>query len=209
MIKVVYADVLNGLREIKNGSIDLLIIDPPYGTSKISWDIDNLKIFTEKYWSECFKKLKQSGSAYVFWSQKEIKIGLDIFKPKRIIIWYHKNLAKYMRKGFIYKYENVFYITKSERYTFNDIKDKVKNYRNDVKTYTMPQTNFVEDKKYYDCQKPLDLIKELILISSNKGDLILDPFCGSGTVLVVSKILSRNCIGIDDNKKAIKITNKD
>ena len=48
-------------------------------------------------------------------------------------------------------------------------------------------------------QKPEKLIAKLILASSNKGDLILDPFAGSGTTSVVAKKLFRNYIGIEQN----------
>ena len=49
-------------------------------------------------------------------------------------------------------------------------------------------------------------IRKFIVASSNEGDTILDPFCGSGTTLVVAKRLGRRYIGIDINKKAIDIT---
>ena len=61
---------------------------------------------------------------------------------------------------------------------------------------------------HYPTQKPLKLLKRIISASSNPGDLVLDPFCGSGTTLVAAKLLGRNYIGIDINRRAIEITNK-
>jgi len=54
-------------------------------------------------------------------------------------------------------------------------------------------------------QKPLALVERLISISSNKNDIILDPFCGSGTTLVAAKLLGRNYIGIDISNQAIDL----
>ena len=49
-------------------------------------------------------------------------------------------------------------------------------------------------------QKPEKLLAKLILASTNEGDLVLDPFLGSGTTAVVCKKLSRKCIGIEQDK---------
>lgn len=68
-----------------------------------------------------------------------------------------------------------------------------------------------EDKIYNDGkgfphQKSVALLKRIISASSNKGNIVLDPFCGSGTTLVAAWMLSRNYIGIDNSEKAIKIS---
>ena len=58
----------------------------------------------------------------------------------------------------------------------------------------------------YPTQKPILLLERIIEISSNQGDIVLDPFCGSGTTLVAAKLLKRQGIGIDISPEAIKIT---
>lgn len=55
-------------------------------------------------------------------------------------------------------------------------------------------------------KKPKDLLKRIILSSSNEGDLVADFFCGSGTTCVVAKELGRNYLGCDIGQKAISIT---
>lgn len=55
----------------------------------------------------------------------------------------------------------------------------------------------------YPTQKPIELLERIIRISTKKGDLVLDPFCGSGTTLVCAKLLERNFVGIDINPEAI------
>lgn len=58
----------------------------------------------------------------------------------------------------------------------------------------------------YPTQKPIELLDRIIEISTDKDDVVLDPFCGSGTTLVSAKLLGRNYIGIDQNKEAVELT---
>ena len=60
----------------------------------------------------------------------------------------------------------------------------------------------------YPTQKPLALLERIIQASSNKGDLVADFFCGTGTTLVAAKKLGRNYLGCDKNRNAIEITTK-
>lgn len=63
-----------------------------------------------------------------------------------------------------------------------------------------------KERTGYPTQKPLILLDRILEISSDKGDIILDPFCGSGTTLVSAKLLDRKYIGFDINQDAIEIT---
>lgn len=58
----------------------------------------------------------------------------------------------------------------------------------------------------YPTQKPIELLDRIIKISTNENDIVLDPFCGSGTTLVSAKLLNRNYIGIDVSEDAIKLS---
>jgi len=58
----------------------------------------------------------------------------------------------------------------------------------------------------YPTQKPVLLLERIIEISTNKNDIVLDPFCGSGTTLVAAKLLNRQFIGIDVSEDACNIT---
>lgn len=63
----------------------------------------------------------------------------------------------------------------------------------------------VEEKTGYPTQKPVGLLRRIIQVSSNPDDLVLDPFCGSGTTLFVSLKLGRRWIGVDSSKDACRI----
>lgn len=57
----------------------------------------------------------------------------------------------------------------------------------------------------YPTQKPILLLEKIIKLVTDEGDLVLDPFCGSGTTLVAAKLLNRKYIGIDISKEAIEL----
>jgi site-specific DNA-methyltransferase (adenine-specific) len=58
----------------------------------------------------------------------------------------------------------------------------------------------------YPTQKPILLLEKIIQLTTSEGDTVLDPFCGSGTTLVASKLLNRQFVGIDISEQAIKTT---
>ncbi|MDA3838831.1 MAG: site-specific DNA-methyltransferase [Candidatus Delongbacteria bacterium] len=60
----------------------------------------------------------------------------------------------------------------------------------------------------YPTQKPILLLEKIIKLVTNEGDTVLDPFCGSGTTLVASKLLKRKYIGIDQSEEAIKLASQ-
>lgn len=64
-----------------------------------------------------------------------------------------------------------------------------------------------KERAGYPTQKPVLLLERIIQVSTDQGDWVLDPFCGSGTTLVAAQLLSRNSIGIDISPEAIEITN--
>jgi len=65
-----------------------------------------------------------------------------------------------------------------------------------------------KERTGYPTQKPIELIERIIKITTDPGDTVLDPFCGSGTTLVGAKLLERRFIGIDINQDAIELTKK-
>ena len=65
-----------------------------------------------------------------------------------------------------------------------------------------------KERTGYPTQKPILLLERIIEISTEKGDCVLDPFCGSGTTLVSAKLTGRQYIGIDVSKDAVELSNK-
>ena len=67
--------------------------------------------------------------------------------------------------------------------------------------------DFYEEERFHPTQKPIKLIKRLIIASSNEGDIVLDPFMGGGSTLIASNELGRNCIGFETDEKFCEVAN--
>lgn len=76
-------------------------------------------------------------------------------------------------------------------------------------TWGIPYLNpKAKERVGYPTQKPVLLLKEIIKIVTDKGDLVVDPFCGSGTTCVAAKSMDRNFIGIDVSNDAVELANR-
>ena len=76
---------------------------------------------------------------------------------------------------------------------------------NEVKSYAKTKKTPNNELKKHNTQKPKDLVKKCILVSTNEGDLIVDYFSGSGTTAIASEELKRNSIVFDINKTCIQM----
>ncbi|MBI4722241.1 MAG: restriction endonuclease [Candidatus Stahlbacteria bacterium] len=127
------------------------------------------------------------------------------------------------------KHDIVLFYTKSNKYYFNPIKEKIYyekpffspkvdeegRYYADVYLRDIwddpkvkPVINVSEERLGYPTQKPETLLERIIKASSNEGDLVLDPFCGCGTTVAVAERLGRRWIGIDITYLAIDVISK-
>jgi DNA modification methylase len=68
--------------------------------------------------------------------------------------------------------------------------------------------NLAAERQGYPTQKPLALLERIVRASSNEGDLVLDPYCGSGTTLIAAQSLGRSWIGIDESRVAIALVKR-
>ena len=181
-----------------------------------------------RVFQECKRVLKKNGSIWIniknrykddmiippFWL-------LELFKDmylKNIIIW-NFDWGGSTNKRFAPRYEYVFWFTKDKNeYIFNldDIKIPALNYRpdrfpsqwknpTDVWYIQMVSGNYPE-RTSHPAQYPEELIERIIKVASNEGEIVLDPFIGSGTTARVAKDLKRKFIGYDTNPEYIKIT---
>lgn len=169
--------------------------------------------------------LKDTGSIYLHCdptASHYLKLVLDaIFGKSNFqneIIWYYKNASRGKRR-LARSHDVIFWYTKTNKFVFNR-DDILVPFESDMTEWRykkggqagkkMPERETPDDvitlsslnamdreRTGYPTQKPLSLLKPLILASSNKGDTILDPFCGCGTTVHTAEELKRNWIGID------------
>jgi len=93
---------------------------------------------------------------------------------------------------------------------WNNPKDKLKNKDKQMRSVWSIPLIPKNEKEFgkHPTQKPLELLNRIIISSSNEGDLVLDPFTGSGTTGIASSILKRKFIGIDLNKEYLDVAIK-
>ncbi len=188
------------------------------------------KEYTRAWLSLTYEILKPSGSIYVCcdWETSLIigNVLGDFFKIKNRITW-QREKGRGAKANWKNGMEDIWFATKSDDYTFNLDAVKIRKkviapYRVDGRPKDWQETaagnyrdtcpsNFWDDitipfwsmpeNTAHPTQKPEKLIAKIILASSNPGDIILDPFLGSGTTSVTAKKLNRSYIGIEIEKQ--------
>ena len=209
--KIICGDVFEEIKKIPNESIDLVIADPPYGVNYKGGDqnVDKANVIKgdvdAKHYGllmeQFYRVLKTGGGGcYLFYANgKENDIfPVRYFTKHQILIWYKigKAHGDFMAR-YMHIYEPILYLTKKSPTKWRGMNNQV-----DV------LMDFRYEKLFHPTQKPLKIIKKLIENSSDKGDIVLDAFSGSGTTSVAAKKLGRNYIGIEIEEKFVKLANE-
>ena len=206
-------DALVLMKDIPAGSIDLIVTDPPFAidfeAKRSNYNRTQGRViegyneiprekyydFTVSWMKEAYRVLKRSGSMYVFsgWTNlKDILNAIDDvgFITINHIIWKYQ-FGVFTKRRFVTSHYHILFVVKDERsYKFN----KVEHYPEDV---------WVINREYWTgkvrtpTKLPLELVKKILLFSSDEGDIVLDPFGGSGTVAVAAKMLGRHFLGFE------------
>ena len=190
--KIYNMDCLEGMKQMKDNSVDLVITDPPYGISfqsnhrkekhlEIIGD-DKLPI---EIINECFRVAKKA--VYIFCRWDNI---YELPKPRSIIAWVKNNWSMGdLNHEHGRQWEAICFYPQDEHEFIKRIPDVIKCNRT--------------GNELHPTQKPVKLIREII--KANKGQIILDPFIGSGTTALACKQLNRDFIGFELEKKYFDI----
>ena len=201
-LDVIYnEDCLEGMKLIPDDSIDLIVTDPPYGIKYQS----NFRTKTEKFavlknddndlrfvsYLEMFRVLKQNACCIVFASWKNFAYDYmeleKLFSIKNTIIWFKKGggLGD-LKHSLSTDYEIAIVCHKG--------KCPIRGKR-DGSVWEVTKVN--PNKMQHPTQKPTELIERLIEKFSDEGDIVLDPFLGSGTTAVAAVNTNRHYIGFE------------
>ena len=221
MNRIYNTDNIIGMQKLidDNQEVDLVLTDPPYVISRENkfhtmkdrvkprtgiefgaWDEE----FDNQPWIEkSFEILKPGGSLVVFNDFKKISYIIEIatkvgYEYKDSLIWNKTNpMPRNRDRRYVPAMEiMVWFVKPKGKWTFNRQNDVY-----ETGLFQYPSESGGGFNRIHPTQKPVKLIKQLISIHSNEGDLILDPFMGSGTTAVAANELDRNYIGfeIDSN----------
>jgi len=227
-------DTFSFLSQIPDNSVDLIFSDPPYflssggitcqsgkmvSVNKGDWDtfktIEDVHKFNMRWISHCQRILKPNGAIWICGTSHNIfSVGLALqmagCKILNDIIWEKvappPNLSC---RFFTHSTEHIIWAAKSKKskHTFNYSLMKEMAGGKQMKSFwKLPSVSSAE-KTFgkHPTQKPVGLVRRAILASTNKGDLVFDPFCGSATTGVVCKQEGRCFVGIDNEVECLKI----
>ncbi len=174
-------------------------------------------LFTQKWLTECKRILKPNGTIWIIGSYHNIfRVGTVLqnldFWILNDIIWRKSNpMPNFKGTRFTNAHETLIWASKdsNSKYAFNY--NAMKSLNGDIQMrsdWLLPicsgnERIKVNGQKLHSTQKPEALLSRIILSSTNKGDIVLDPFLGTGTSAAIAKKYSRNWIGIEKEPKYI------
>ena len=225
-------DALQLLPDWPAESVHLAFADPPYNIGYVYDEYrddlpdDQFVAWCKAWMAACQRVLTADGSFYIaigddFAAQLRMagkELGLHL---RNWIIW-HYTFGQNMKNKFCRSHTHILYFTKDEKqFTFNDRALRFPSARhteyqdlranplgrlpNDVwDEFPRVCGTFKERDGYHGCQLPEAMLMRIILASSNPGDVVLDPFMGSGTTAAAAKRLGRQYVGIDLSEEYVK-----
>jgi len=232
---VLNGDAAEILKGIPSNSVDMIFVDPPYNLGKkyLNYE-DERKDYVE--WSlvwlnECFRTLKPTGSLFLLnipkWAHEILVELLPNYYLIRWIVWDEtaeprgKLIPAHYALLWLSKTDNVKnYPLKENQDSMSyclrikcakirrslGIKDKIsiRDVRWDIHRIKHRQKRF----KFHPVQLPEKLLRFIVDLTTNEGDIVLDPMVGTGTTVAVAKKLKRAFLGIDIDQTYVEITNK-
>lgn len=216
-MKLLNGDCLEVVKQIPNGSVDMVLTDPPYlcdysrhdsksrFSKKIANDENNSanESMIEKYQQECYRIMKDNTAIYCFCNYKKIdffkqQIETAGFNLKNIIIWdKQRNGMGDLSTTFGYSYEFIIFASKGQ--------PKIRGKRiSDVWQFARVKPKEQEHQN----QKPVDLLIQAIEKSSDEGAVVFDGFMGVGSTGVACINTNRDFIGIELDENYFNIAKK-
>jgi site-specific DNA-methyltransferase (adenine-specific) len=233
MINLMHGDCLELMKNIPDGSVDMILCDLPYGTTKCKWDcIIDLKLM----WLQYERIIKPNGAILLtaqtpfdkvlgasnlkllryewIWEKSSATGHLN---AKKMPMKAHKNVLVFYKKNPIYNYQKTEghkrKVSKAE-HKVNCSESEVYNKGQKLTTYDSTERyprsvlKFSSNKqksKLHPTQKPVELMEYLIKTYTNKNETVLDNCMGSGSTGVACVNTNRNFIGIEMDDNYFKI----
>jgi DNA modification methylase len=228
MVNLHMGDCLEILPTIADNSVDMVLVDLPYGTTACKWDSI---IPLDKLWEQYNRICKKDGAMVFTAAQPFTTIlaasnlenfryewiwekpqGTNPMNAKVMPLKSHENILIFYRKKPVYNpqmwYSTPYSGFSSDTSKIGEVYGSAKSkHRDNPEGSRYPKTvlRFKQEKGLHPTQKPVDLMEYLIKTYSNEGDTVLDPCMGSGTTGVACMNTGRNFIGIEKEENYYKI----
>ena len=211
-------DCLSGMKKIPDKSIDLIVTDPPYvietsgagiykqADKQYVKELNGIKDgFDPRVLDEICRIMKKI-NVYFFCSQKQIIPLLDYFvKGKKcnwnLLTWHKSNPVPACGNKYLTDTEFILFFREKGVRIHGEFSTKF--------TYYVTPLNQKDKKMYgHPTIKPLSMVQNFITNSSQEGDVVLDPFLGSGTTAVAAASLGRRYIGFELDEGYCEVAQK-
>lgn len=221
-VKLYKGDCVEVMKSLPSNSIDLIVTDPPYkltsrggsGTMSGYWAEDKAMkglVFDsndtdiEDYIDGFYRILKDGTHCYIMCNQLNLPhflevIGKSEFKYIKCLIWDKCN--KICGRYYMNCFEYIIMLRKGGERTINDCGMP------DILRVPNIKTLDKEGKNIHDSEKPIRLMQILIEQSTNEGEVVFEPFMGSGTTGIASVQSKRNFIGVEIDDKYFGLAEK-
>jgi DNA modification methylase len=225
--RIACMDCLEYLQQLPDNSVDLVVTDPPYNVSQkqnMSWmGREVRKDFGD--WDYGFdptpvlielkRVLKPTGQIYVFCSTKQIPEYMALFEDgwffRNLLVWSKTNpVPRLSKTNWLHANEYILYAinetVKLNKITFNfPSQVEMKNIFITPALQGKERIKRPEGGAFHPTQKPLEILKRLIAVSSRPGDAVLDPFMGTGSTAVAALETDRNFYGCELDVEYAKV----
>lgn len=227
------ADTIKALKSLESGSVNMIFADPPYflsndgitcqggkmvSVNKGDWDkTTNKHKFNRNWIRACYRVLEPNGTIWISGTYHNIySIGMALeqegFKIINNITWQKTNPPPNLAcRCFTHSTETILWAKKNTgKHFFNYSLMKEQNDGKQMKDVWTGTLTKPSEKKFgkHPTQKPLYLLERIVLASTNEGDIVLDPFCGSSTTGVACLKNGRRYIGIDNSQEYIELSKR-
>jgi site-specific DNA-methyltransferase (adenine-specific) len=236
--QIILGDAVAVMKEIPSGTIDMTFADPPFNLKKSYSQYQDSKQLSEynrwcKEWIyEMVRITKPSGSIFVHNLPKWLTYHSYYLNRKakfrHWIAW--DAMGAPLGKTLLPNHYGILYYVKSDEFKFNDLRIPHPRCRScgelladyggkkklihpfgvllsDVWT-DIHRIRHTTRRDVHPCQLPVHLLERLILMATDEGDTVLDPFLGTGTTAIAAKNLGRHYIGIDIDNKYVEMAKR-
>lgn len=211
---LINGDCVEELEKLGDNTVDCVVTDPPYGINYVSNrrtiesevvkavandNIEDALTLWETVCEILYRKMKSNSHLYCFTSWKVYPQFAEIigryFKIKNCLVWVKNNHGSGDLEGnYSEQYEMIIFATKGNRKLNGNRESNVLNFDK------VASLNLL-----HSCEKPVDLLSFLIEKSTNAGELVIDPFMGSGSTILAAKQIGRSYWGCELDEENYRI----
>ena len=214
-MKLYLESCMDVFKNMESNSIDLIVTDPPYPTTKRGKHgnvggmfknrlFNDGKVFKhndikpQEYLPELYRVLKEGSHCYIMTNHINLTEMLNVaqavgFHFIKSLVWVKDN--KIMGQCYMSQFEYILFLRKGKHKRINNCGTS------DVLCFPNKKMKGEDGKNLHDTEKPVGLMEVLVTNSSNEGDIVLDPFMGIGSTGIACKNTNRQFIGIELDEK--------